>query len=816
MRSRSESRDSRSASRDRRSISRDRRRKRSRSASRDSRSASRGHRYRSRSASREQRTGPATSGSSDRILASKERQHEEPTDYRETQTNLSDTNEIKAAVTESNGEISCSVEETNRIRALLGLKPLTTDKPSKLQQAVDNFKEQQKKLEQAELKERIEKAKNKRLLKEKLDGKTLGEADEEGLSSAAAWVMRSRRKELTEKEKAKQAAELAAKRLQEEEEANVSQVMYASADLKGLSVMHGTDDFSTGEEVVLTLADSSILNTDEDGKVLGVNEEGDVLENVNLAEKERRAEREKQIKRARQPVYAGYDDAEFEEGVVPGTRPSILPQYDKEKKAGPKMMLGETGEGMTTDEGAMDISSSDKPIPQSLKVDTKEMAEYLTTAEFASFAKPKKDRKKKRKIRKKEESTSSSLIEELEAQLEEEDSGNGERLHRGRRDGASGREKIMEEEGKRRAAYDAAVRAAEEKSRAANATGVGEIDIEEDDADISESLARARRIALLKNKEKQRSEAQTDDAASVVVAERTRRLAEKDKSKDAGQRTNYGDTVEMTGIAGLDDADALDAEGRKKDGTLVFTSTTEFTTRLQARLHEKARSRAEAALKDMDVEEGSEDDEEDQKVTSKWVDVERDSGMEMEGGWSESKGETRNQEESDEEKDDQLEFLHKQPVLKGMAATLQMLKGTGDLNRKEELAGRAKDTRDIDPSSKDFGVKLEYRDEKGRKLTQKEAFRQISYRFHGFGPGTKKKEKRNREYENQAKSSSSRGGVSADQGTMLSLTRAQEATGKAHITVQGGISSATSAAQLAASIAQKKSKSNVKGSSKHK
>ena len=30
----------------------------------------------------------------------------------------------KAVVTEENGEISCSVEETNRIRSLLGLKPL--------------------------------------------------------------------------------------------------------------------------------------------------------------------------------------------------------------------------------------------------------------------------------------------------------------------------------------------------------------------------------------------------------------------------------------------------------------------------------------------------------------------------------------------------------------------------------------------------------------------------------------------------------------------------------------------------------------------
>lgn len=50
-----------------------------------------------------------------------------------------DPSSIKAVVSEVDGEISCSVEETNRIRALLGLKPLKLDKPSNETDAVDNF-----------------------------------------------------------------------------------------------------------------------------------------------------------------------------------------------------------------------------------------------------------------------------------------------------------------------------------------------------------------------------------------------------------------------------------------------------------------------------------------------------------------------------------------------------------------------------------------------------------------------------------------------------------------------------------------------------
>ena len=50
---------------------------------------------------------------------------------------------LKATVSESNGEISCSVDETNRLRALLGLRPLKVDSSggkSKEQESVDNFK----------------------------------------------------------------------------------------------------------------------------------------------------------------------------------------------------------------------------------------------------------------------------------------------------------------------------------------------------------------------------------------------------------------------------------------------------------------------------------------------------------------------------------------------------------------------------------------------------------------------------------------------------------------------------------------------------
>ena len=43
--------------------------------------------------------------------------------------------------------------------------------------------------------------------------------------------------------------------------------------------------------------------------------------------------------------------------------------------------------------------------------------------------------------------------------------------------------------------------------------------------------------------------------------------------------------------------------------------------------------------------------------------------------------------------------------------------------------------------------KLEYSDDSGRNLNQKEAFRQLSHRFHGKGSGKKKTEKRSKKME---------------------------------------------------------------------
>ena len=46
-------------------------------------------------------------------------------------------------------------------------------------------------------------------------------------------------------------------------------------------------------------------------------------------------------------------------------------------------------------------------------------------------------------------------------------------------------------------------------------------------------------------------------------------------------------------------------------------------------------------------------------------------------------------------------------------------------------------------------VKLDYINEKGEAMNAKEAFRQLSHRFHGKGSGKRKIEKRNKKHEQE-------------------------------------------------------------------
>ena len=499
---------------------------------------------------------------------------------------ISDRSVPKAMITEENGEISCSIEETNRVRELLGLKPLKIDKPSN-QQAEDNYRQRVeadlKAREAAAIRDRVEKARTKRLMNTSLEGRSISEqAEEENAASlsVADWVKRSRVKAVeSEREREKRKA-LEAQRKFDEEDNNT----YTSSNLKGLKVMHKTTAFESGAEVILTLADSKVLEIDEiTGRYKGINDDDDILENVNLIEEDKRMDRDKRAKRAARPVYSGLDDEEFDDMQF-GQKKSILSHYDEEQKRGPAMTLGEGGAlqdtSLRNENFKFDYTDSSEivlgrpTVAQSLKVEQSEGSDFYTKAEYASFTKLKKS-KKKRVSRKKEEdveekSIEAILSEEAAAIVAYPSSDRGSRT--GRVD-SHVQEAAVEE--KRRQDYNNAVRkAAESNKLSTSMVEVPQPAVEDDDAEMAQSLARARRIAQLKQKSEEREE----DSGARHALELVCKARSSVQSCIKEEAMDVEDTGKIT--AGL-----------------VFTSTTEFTARLQARLNERARDKAEQALK---------------------------------------------------------------------------------------------------------------------------------------------------------------------------------------------------------------------------
>ena len=677
--------------------------------------------------------------------------------------------------TESNGEISCTVDETNRIRAMLGLRPLDMGKPVEEQQAVDNFRAQKeaedKARETREIAERLEKAKEKRLLHAKLQGTGLGDAANEDaaeFASAADWVKRSRKQEVLNKEKEQKTA----RRLQEDEEealaaagssssSNSSSANYRSSDLQGLSVMHGAEDFATGQDVILTLADSSVLEVDARGRARAIREDDDVLENVNMADADRKLEREKAQKKSKQ-LYTGLDDAEFEPGAGTRAKPSVLPQYDKERASGPKLVLGHDGRiAAEAGAGAMAVQDQGEDHkPLSLRVDVRESEDYYSKAEYSSFKPKEKDKDKKKKTKKKLRQKEQSDVMDLEGSAQAQATGPGKAAVPGN-GGSVG-------------------------NGAGNGTK-GEAEEEDDDAEIALSLARARRLAL----KRQREESEGSVGSAGTGGTGREALAPPASTDDAGARFSKQRVAEIKSAEAANESksdtqewNSVNVDGRKADGTFVFSETTEFSTRLQAQLNETARSRAEAAVKL--------DERKQQQAEAKRRHLAEEAPAGSGGGGAEGVGAGMDVDVEDglDDVDDDIEAgpevapMGRQSLAaSSMAATLALLKDTGELRAGEKLVGRAKDLRQLDPSSRDFDVKLEYRDETGRKLTQKEAFRQLNYQFHGVAPGKKKQEKRLKQLQLEDRSGSSRV-VSGEGGTMRSLVRAQEATGSAFITVQ--------------------------------
>jgi hypothetical protein len=230
------------------------------------------------------------------------------------------------AAAAASGEISLGVAETNALRASLGLAPLRAS-AARAETFVDLAAAGRAREEAAAAAARLERTRRERAELEAASRQSLGQQLVGSKVSAAEWVAQSRRRaQLVETAK----AELSARG------GGGAGAPAAAAPRAGIKIAHGAEAFESaaelaGEAMVLTLKDAGLL--DEGGT--GLAEAEDELVHAALADRERAAEAQARKKKGgaavgARPVAYAYEMEEEEGGGGGGSAaappPALLPQ----------------------------------------------------------------------------------------------------------------------------------------------------------------------------------------------------------------------------------------------------------------------------------------------------------------------------------------------------------------------------------------------------------------------------------------------------------------------------------------------------------
>lgn len=634
----------------------------------------------------------------------------------------------------ASGDASLSIEETNKLRAKLGLKPLELNENKKelgtkeepmVAETINPVVIQQQK----EMREKLAALKEKRKLNQKL-GKVKTLAEDDWLDDTASWVERSR-KLAKEKEMAEKRAKLleemdeefGVSNLVEEEFAQIKQDAYTSRDLKGLKVQHKVDSFSEGQTVILTLEDKGVLE-----------EEEDVLVNVGLVDKEK-AEKNVELKK-KKPDYKPYEEEESVDDMVSFKSRSVLSKYDEEIEGEKKKSFRLNTGGFADGERERELQAMKEMLrnqAQSLEMPALSIAsEYYTPQEMVGF---KKTKRRVKKIRKKEKT---SIADDLHLDDTRSSDFGSRTRGRGRKQEDDEDQEVKKEEKV----------VTHEIPLLSDDIRMAEMDISDD-----EEFTPPEPAVIEEDEAEQELQKQL---------EKQRKLKQMQLLKDSGEKV----AEQVKKLVKDDNEDDPD-----KGNNIVFNATSEFCRTLGDIPTYGLSGNREDQEDIMDFEQ---EEEKDDAGGS-------DSDMDENVGWS-----TVNLDEEQKQPDfatASATILDEEPIVNsGLAAALLLCKNKGLLetqmqkvarvkapkgalpngdyciedkmgfddkySRREEYRGFTQDFKEKDGYKPD--VKIEYVDESGRKLTPKEAFRQLSHRFHGKGSGKMKTERRMKKLEEEA------------------------------------------------------------------
>ena len=611
---------------------------------------------------------------------------------------------------------AASIRETNRVRVALGMKPLpvpddntgpsfkdSDSSSSEEEEEASTLESRQaegygnwKKLEddakakkkRDERKDAVKKAADQAKRFSKLEGKGLGEEDDETEMDTKTWLLQQKKRQKKLEKKREKTKKL------EEEMLAREQREYTAKDLAGVKVAHEMGAFGDEGDQILVLKDTTIDENEE---------EGDELENIDLKEQEKLGEKLELKKK--KPVYNPNDWDEDGEKV-------LLKQYDevidgKKRKRFTLDAAGTNTEELEAVEQATGIKARAKP--QSISLD---ILKDSPTSDYKDQGdiKIRKPRKKKAKtMRQKDFDDDIVFPPEMEdskpdTEAMEIDSGAAGPLQR----------------------------------RFNNASLI-------DDDDLQASLAKQRRAALKKQKrlkpediarqirekakETPEVDMEADDGGLVIdeTSEFVSRLQkpEEEEKKDRSTAVKQNGSPQPATVEPEDSDSDVDMDDVKQGTSTPPPPQQDIT---ETGLDEEANvGTGLAATFKLVKERGMIDKSEADANTF----LQRQRFM-LERHRREAAAETkaRSQRERDRQSGalermsarDREEYARRENKLRDQAESKQM---TEIFNREYKPE-----------------VNLRYFDDNGREMNQKEAFKNLSHQFHGKGSGKMKTEKR--------------------------------------------------------------------------
>lgn len=633
---------------------------------------------------------------------------------------------------------AASIEQMNKVRVSLGMAPLPVpgaaaagpefkqkdddseseeDNISALDKrqaaAGDNWQrleaERQEKVDREKRKEAAKKARDTIQRHAKLEGKGLGDADEGEELDTRAWLMQQKKRQKKIEKARKMEAELA-------ERERDMQAEYTSKDLAGVKVAHEADQFDemTGEQI-LTLKDAEI----------GADSEEDELENQELNAKDKLEEKLRLLKKR-----PDYDPTEQEEAK------GVLSKYDEEIDGKQAKRFTLDGKGSTVEAKRKAREANGEAKSKGIKINLDIFQDDTPVSDYVdpSTVKVKKPKKKKEKKTRQKAADEDDIIPIPEPTPAAQTDVNAMDV-----DGAQGNS------------------ATASKKRA--------FDFEDDD-DLQAKLADQRRQALKKRKKM--------DGAELARQMREEMPVDEDEQEEGGMTID--ETTEF--VANLkrpdereDDSDrerrarqqssgpvAADGEDEDGDATMAGQSYAEVADaqdRQDRASREVSTPAAEVTTTGLDEE----DDMAGQGMAAS-LNLLRKRGLVADGAGGEIAEKERRRtkflaekqnliEEFDQRARDQRESERRSGRWEKMSN-----------KERDDFARRQNEQREqylsklqAEMFNRDYrpDVKLQYHDEFGRSMNQKEAFKHLSHMFHGKGSGKQKTEKRLKKIDDEKK-----------------------------------------------------------------